>query len=400
MIRCLHLRIHGWSVSVGSFNVSETRSNWLIIIQGDLGRYGASISPGQSDDRKMWNRVARSWYKEVANRTPMVGRLYHHLAILAHLNSLRQLSLFARSLTCVTPFERARNSITTLCSHFLHQRDTVRSSSWEIVFIRAHAILFASQTPGPDDDYDATVDELVRDGFLDTYIAKATTQLKELGAFAAISNIAALFEYGNVKARLRLAYEYVQMTKDTTKSELPAERNASTVVQLHRKASSVFITRPSRLTSITLALWLNRQPDKNTHPLIHIYLVFIWSLIVAQRAWKSFEDDITWKTIEKDIPWYDICLFLNNLAGGSHSTPVIFAEDFPCPSEDSRPLPEDFALRGQMYTQWYFPRTWFLETSVDDDKWSLETPSMTHSRSERILWLGHRIASVCYTTMR
>ena len=236
--------------------------------------------------------------------------------------------------------------------------------------------------------------------------AKAATRLRELGAFAAISNIAALFEYGTakhgVKARLRLAYELAQILKDIASESEPCNPNELG----HPFATEGNITRPSRLASKTLEIWLNRGTDRATHPLVHIYLVFVRSLIIAQEAWRFFKKDITWRTVERDIPWYAICRFLNTVAGELHSTSRFFAEDFPQPSEENgdkekpRPLPEDFILRGQIYSQWYFHSNWFTNTMVDDDERTLELPSLVQPRMERILWLGHRIASVCHTIVR
>ncbi len=380
-----------------------------------------AIEYDERKDREVWNSTSRFWYQKAADRSPNGGRLYHHLAILARPYTLEQLSLYARSLTCVAPFEKARESIMTLFNPILRTRDT----SWETIFIHAHAILFTYQCPGPDEKFDAIVDELTGDGLCDEYVTEATTRFRELGAFAAISNIAALFEYNNpehgVKPMLRLAYEKAQIMKDTASNSesrnsyqleypfTPEEKTAfdsGTLTSSGFEISSVFITRSSRLASKTFEIWLNRGTDKGTHPLIHIYLVFIQSLIVAQEAWKSFEKDITWRTIERDIPWHAICLFLNTAAGNFHSTPSICAEDFPQSSDENgrkekpRPLPEDFALRGQIYSQWCFPTTWFTNITVDDDERTLELPSMAQPRIERILWLGHRIASVCHTIVR
>ena len=174
--------------------------------------------------------------------------------------------------------------------------------------------------------------------------AKAATKIGEIGAFAAISNIAALFEYVipkyGVKARLRLAYELAQIVRDTESEFGPCNPNELE----HPFTTEENITQPSRLALKTLETWLNRGTDRNTHPLVHVYLVFIQSLIIAQEAWKFFEMDVTWRTVERDIPWCAICLFLNAVAGRFHSAPSIFAEDFPQPSEEnggkekSRPL--------------------------------------------------------------
>jgi len=388
-----------------------------------------AIEDDEPKDREVWSNVARFWYNKAADKSPTVGRLYHHLAILARPYTLEQLSLYARSLTCVTPFESARGSIMTLFNPVLQGRDNLhrRASSLEILFIRAHAILFTSQILSASDRFNMTVDELEKDGLFDKYITKAGARFRELGAFAAISNIAALFEYGtpkqgNSKPMVRLAYEKAQIVKerasnpesgafiqprDPFASGEDIKLDSDTTLPQENEVSTVFISQPSRLASITLGLSLNRTTDKNVYPLVHVYLVFIWSLIIVQEAWRCFEKDVAWGIIERDIPWLAICFFLNALAGELHSmTSKIFAREFPHSGDEkgdkekARPLPEDFVLRGQMYSQWYFPSTWFTNTMVDDDERTLELPSMVQPRMERILWLGHRIASVCYTSMR
>jgi len=371
-----------------------------------------AIEDDEPKDREVWSNVARFWYNKVADKSPTVGRLYHHLAILAPPYTLEQLSLYTRSLTCVAPFESARGSIMTLFNPVLQGKDTLyrQSSSLETLFLRAHAILFISQTPGPDDSFDMTVDRLERDDLFDRYITKAATRFRGNGAFAAISNIAGLFEYGTpkrpaAKARLCLAYEKAQMLKDRpTQFEGPSvsgvnnKLDSDTPMPMDSDISSIFIIRPSRLASITLGISLNRATDRNTYPLVHVYLVFIWSLIIVQEAWRSFERDTAWRIIERDIPWFSICLFLNTITGELHHvTSTVFVQEFP---QSARPLPEDYVLRGQIYSQWYFPSTWFTNTIVDDDERTLELPSMARPRMERILWLGHRIASVCHISNR
>jgi hypothetical protein len=74
--------------------------------------------------------------------------------------------------------------------------------------------------------------------------------------------------------------------------------------------------------------------------------------------------------------------------------PNLDNKEFTKPKEgDWRPLPEDFLIRGQLWSESYFPLTWFSETSVDDEERSLELPSMSASRTERMRWLGHSIAA-------
>ena len=53
-----------------------------------------------------WYTYTRFWYSKAAGENPTIGRLYHHLAFLAQPFTLQQLSLYTKSLTCVTPFEK------------------------------------------------------------------------------------------------------------------------------------------------------------------------------------------------------------------------------------------------------------------------------------------------------
>ena len=379
------------------FFVSYKRKCSLTVVQGNIARYRMAIEDDDLKAHEVWSSIARFWYNKASQKSPNVGRLYHHLAILTPWYSMEQLSLYTRSLTCITPFESARESLITVFKPFLH---TVGRSAVERSLICAHTILVIDQTQNSNAKFDAIFDGLVADGK-----CIAAVRLGNFGAFAAISNIAALFEYGIPKSRLRLAYEVARKMKDTASEFEPHDPiglDSNAMMPLDHGIPSSLFTKASRLASETLELWLNCGTDKEIYPLLHIYLVFIRSLIVAQEAWKPFENDAAWRTIGRDIPCYPLCSFLNTVAGKFHSTSTIFAEDFPQSRDQNddkavdRPLPEDFTLRGQMYSQWYFPRTWFAKTLVDGDEHNVELPSMNEARIERILWLGHRIASVCH----
>ena len=94
--------------TVGTFE-----DTWIECL-GDLGRYRMAIEDAEPKDREVWSNVARFWYNKAADKSPNVGRLYHHLAILARPYTLEQLRLYLRSLTCISPFESAKGSIRTL----------------------------------------------------------------------------------------------------------------------------------------------------------------------------------------------------------------------------------------------------------------------------------------------
>lgn len=396
--------------------VSTFEDTWIECL-GDLARYRMAIEDDDIRDREVWSGVARFWYSKAADKSPNVGRLYHHLAILARPSSLQQLSLYTKSLTCVTPFESARGSIMTLFTPILHSKESAynRSSTLENVFIKAHGILFSG---GPLGEFDDAVQQL-KDGLLDNYIGRVTAKFKEQGVFAAVTNIAALFEYGALKQRglhksiFRHAFEEANFQRSQKTSSHSVHPNAeafnvnddatyhslsniadqstnSNLTASDIESSELVICRASGLTFITLSISLQRIGDKNVFPLIHVSFVFLWSLVIVEKAMKY---------VERDVPWGAICSFLNALAKPEVMTPRVWGDGFPKPSDGvGRPLPEDFVLRGQLYSQTYFPKNWFQEAMIDDEERALELPSMAAPRVERILWLGIRIASVCIST--
>ncbi|KAL6718643.1 hypothetical protein ACLMJK_002877 [Lecanora helva] len=391
--------------------VSAFEDTWVECL-GDLGRYRMAIEDDEPRDREIWNNVAKFWYQKASDKTPFIGRLYHHLAILARPFTLEQLSLYARSLICVIPFESTKSSIMTLFNPVLQEKEAFQRI--ETLLIKAHALLFTGKSTLSSDRLDATMQEINADNLFEKYIVKCSARFKEVGQYIVTSAIAGLFEYGNAKdgkskSGLRLAFEYTQIIKDQiakassakvhgTVDLSPDEALLSELKEASSAASknsSSIISYSSNLASLSLCVCLERSHDGNVYPLVHIHLVFIWSLVIVQEACKYFASSIYWKTIEKDTPWNKICLFLNDLADDTMKTiSQVQHEEFPWPyGENGRPLPEDYIMRGQLFSLWYFPNNWFTSVLIDDDERSHDLPSMIQPRKERLLWLGHRIAS-------
>ena len=320
------------------------------------------------------------------------GLSCHHLVIPTRTRSIK-LSLYALSLTYLAPFEPARSCMMTM----LNKIDSMEyKAGWKEVFINTHATLFESKVPKSQKSlrplFDTLMDTLGSSYYLNRFIAKNPTGIAEFGAFVAASNIAALFEYGSPMAKLSLAYESAQKIKENTDME------CNTTLSPENQ-SLAFISQSFTLASKVLEVWLGRESDRDIDPLVHIYLVFIWSLVTVQKDWKSFEDVVVWRVLERALPWSPLCRFLNFLKSKGYTTSSILAEDFPRSGDkyDYEPLPEDFVLQGQIYSRWYFPSTWFTHSLVEDNKRTLELPCTSQARMERILWLGHRIASVSHT---
>jgi len=84
---------------------------------------------------------------------------------------------------------------------------------------------------------------------------------------------------------------------------------------------------------------------------------------------------------------------LNTLLATSGQSREIEGDTFPVPDEeDARPFPEDYAMRGLLWADKYFPENWFTNERIDEEEKYHELASMTAPRKQRILWLARIIA--------
>lgn len=166
----------------------ESRHMWLEAL-GDLARFMMAIgSSGYGD----WRSAAQYWYIRASNRSPGIGRLFHHCAVVC-IYRIDSLFYFCKSLTAVQPFEPSRDIITSL---FASNQDNENESAAG-KFIKMHEIMFGS---GPI----STIDSLAES--IGWTIANSGSQLYELkhrAAIMAFCDIAALLGYGrNMLAKL------------------------------------------------------------------------------------------------------------------------------------------------------------------------------------------------------
>ena len=191
----------------------------------DLGSYRMAIRDDEPRIRETWSNVARFCYNKAADRNSTVGRLYHHLAILARPCALEQVALYIRALPCMTPSESVRGSIMTLFKPNFQRTDA-----------------------GANNGFLATVHELEKDGSYDKFITKCGSKFKEAGAYCADANIAALFEYGSPKqgrpkATLRLVDEDARRIRgeDSKLETTTPELDSKTAVGLPNPDIEAFV---------------------------------------------------------------------------------------------------------------------------------------------------------------
>lgn len=123
--------------------IPTVQDTWIKVI-GDSGRHRIAIEDNDTQDGEIWTRASRYWYTIASNTTPTIGRLYHHLAILARPNSLQQLHFYAESLCVEIPFPKARDSLMTLLNE--GQNTSQRLEPLDAAFVRVHGILFSGRS--------------------------------------------------------------------------------------------------------------------------------------------------------------------------------------------------------------------------------------------------------------
>ncbi len=175
-----------------------------------------------------------------------------------------------------------------------------------------------------------------------------------------------------------------------------------------------------RLFTGTYDVVCRRWWDPNILPFLHISLVFVFRLTFCPGAMEPVAPNFPWKLTalmlnklisasapsEQDVSQpQDLSQLLKKGAafpglavlsatagasgkegeqGNSNTKKII---------RHGKPLPDDYALRGFLWSNEYFPEHWFdTDEKIGDDEKYFELPSMMEERRARLVWLGGRIA--------
>ncbi|RFU79836.1 telomerase-binding est1a [Trichoderma arundinaceum] len=350
--------------------VPAFEDTWIECL-GDLGRYRMAIEDDDIRDRETWTAVSRYWYSKASDKLPTTGRLYHHLAILARPNALQQTYYYTKSLCVPIPFLSARESVMTLFDPVLSSNPP-RLELIDLDFVRILAIFFSGKEKrqlGP------AIKEFLT--LLDGHIARITKSWLEAGYYMGISITCSLLGFGNDSNVLKNAIT----PKRSDDLDIAGESVSPDVMP-----SETFYQSLSFAVQ-TLEIVIRRWGDMNILPFLHTQMVFIHHLSKFPAAMKYIEDKYPWKLM---------ATMLNYLKQSCKFEPSMDSEAFPGAEKQDhyRPLPEDYAMRGLIYTEEYFPLKWFSGEAVEEDEKYFEQASMVDARKERILWIGRRIASL------
>jgi hypothetical protein len=173
-------------------SVPNFEETWIECL-GDLARDRMAIEEADRCNREVWSRVARMWCNKAADKSPNVGRIQHHLAVLTHPNITQQLFYYSKALVSVNPFPTARESIMLLFSPFLGCSELAnqRYSLVESALVKAHGILF---TRGATSKYASFMDQFC--SILDNHIGRVTAKFRAQVPEIARSLCAATFNFG------------------------------------------------------------------------------------------------------------------------------------------------------------------------------------------------------------
>jgi hypothetical protein len=379
-------------------SVPSFEETWIECL-GDLARYRMAVEENDMRDREVWSGVARYWYNKAADKNPGIGRIQHHLAVLARPNILQQLFYYSKSLVSMQPFLSTRDSILLLFNPLLDPTKPVNNRYPPLLtaFVCAHGVLFTRRKIS---SFVVFARQFLSN--LDKYVGRIGAVFREQGVYITSSNYAAIFDFGQADAellplfdqkvlletppseRLSSAQGYWQNQTSVEQSIL-SQRDGPRSEDDQFSSSIQVISFASHVAFSTLSIILERVGDKNVLPSVHLSLAFLWSAALVPKS-------MTY--IEVDVPWVRVASFLNTLIRPETDMSRVEDEQFPSyETGSSRHLPEDFLIRGQAFSQLYYPEG-FFDVMADDEERSIELPSVVVPRTHRCLWLGVRIASV------
>ena len=374
--------------------VPAFESTWIECL-GDLGRYRMAIEDIDKRDREIWNNVARYWYAKAADRNPHVGRLYHHLAILARSDPLQQGSLYTRSLISVESFGSALDSIRTLFDPITSNHVTyAKSLAVDKLFVKMLAMLFYKNKL---ESFDALKLEYMQ------HLDQTLDQVfwKDRGVKTVICLIGALLDFGQPLSPLHQAFQHIKKNEAQVIELAEHERRAAKdtdVKPLSKREeendssdspSKVAFVKACELLSVVMKLILQRHKNDKTLSFLHIICVFLSSLFkIKEENNASFV-----KTVYYHIPWYPLNRYFKVLAEKENVEP---GEDpfHMSGTHDPSPCPEDYQIRGQEWCQEYFPLKWFENAGLDEEEREVERLSTGKLRVYRLLSIHQKLTTV------
>ncbi|KAG5292959.1 hypothetical protein I7I48_05201 [Histoplasma ohiense] len=370
------------------------KNMWLECL-GDLAAYRMSLESTFSEERITRAKQSTNWYYAAADENYGKGSLYHRLGNLVANNLGRKFFLYSRSLISTERCEKSKSGVEStfvMALQSINSRGPIDPGipSW---FVSAHALLLRGDSITKFIAYSQEFCALLR-----LRITQDNFKLNGDGMYLGVPNIAAMLQYGeeegilrnmfidshklSPEAKLQRAMQYwakhsTDPPRNTPEDEIPAPA-ATFSTPLEKLSYSIY------LTFFTLSTVLSHTHNDEIMPFVHIFLAFIWSLALVPDAMIC---------VEREIPWRKITKFLNSLDQDYASILRLESTNFPIYDQTQYcQIPDDFSIRGQIWSQGIYPDNFFLDPLPKDDR-GFDTVSSKYTRNERCLWYGYRLAS-------
>ena len=255
-------------------SVPEFRETWIECL-GDLAQYWMAVEDVDMRDREAWAGVARYWYHQAADKNQSVGRIQHHLAVLARPDMLQQLFYYTKSLVSVHPFHFAEESIMMLFHPLLSAPKPFNQLIVASAFVTAHGYLFMQSSSPTGLDVTGLVTQTQEFlEHLDMYIGRLSAAFRLHGVYMSLSNFAAIFQYGAADAVIPA--EFGEDSRHTASEKwIPVDKIdvvEEEFVKSREQPSSELIFYGSFLTFKTLSAILGQVGNKNVYPAVHTSL--------------------------------------------------------------------------------------------------------------------------------
>ncbi|KAJ5284898.1 hypothetical protein N7524_000204 [Penicillium chrysogenum] len=335
-------------------SVPVFRETWTECL-GDLARYRMAVEEFDKKDRELWAGVSRYWYTQDTDLGN--GRIQHHLAVLARPDILQQFFHYTKALISVRAFPNAFDSMSRLVIPLMN----VQKGSLSTLFVTTHGALFMQ----------APVEQFVsRASVFLTTLRKEISRVRATWAGRRPTHVLSR----NPTAEDRLAaMEWASSTAATT----------TPIHATYDDLSSQLAFRASSLAFHTLIVMLGQIRDPNMYPSVHISMAFVWCLTLNPAAIQR---------LEPLVPWSLLATYLNTLFHPDTIISKIEDESFPLLDDSAtQQLPEDFLIRGQAWSQVYYPERFFEGAPTEFTRWMIydQTRQFTPTRlAEEFASLG------------
>ncbi|KAL4887814.1 hypothetical protein BDV59DRAFT_189850 [Aspergillus ambiguus] len=366
------------------------QDTWIECL-GDLSRYRMAVEESDLKEREVWAGVARYWYNRAADRNPDVGRIQHHLAVLSRPYILQQLFYYTKSLVSVRSFAGTRESILLLFNPILHNPKPSSSSHPHLItaFVAAHGALFGRDS----DRFLSSVAEFLPP--LDTFITRIGPAFRMQGVHIASANFAAMLEYCHADAPLVGEFQQGTMPQEKSHDDIytfatetwtpvsePQKVVSDFVALCEPQRSSRFVFYGSFLAFETMSVFLDQTGDQHIYPALNVCLSFLWCLSRTAAGMKY---------AEAVVPWRKLVSCLNGMFRPEVNMDYVEQDGYPR-GHDCKWAPEDFLIRGQVWSQSCYPPHYFDGGPTDDEGRNIEWPSLWLVRTHKCLWLAVQLA--------